>query len=167
MKQKNCIPVVEKSLQIMEYVGAHPGKVTQPELSSALGIPQATCYRIVATLVENNWLVKNGREYDVSGGFLPVARKASLQMERYRVLRPVLEHLAKTVGYSVKLSVREGNEQVNVLSAKAPWDLALTTAEGSRDRLENGSSVAVIFLSDMEKKALREILWVKAERGIG
>ncbi len=158
MENPNTIPVLEKAIQVLEYIGAHPGRVSQSEIKNALKIPQATCYRIISTMVEYNWLIKvNGNHYDISTGILPITRKVSFQLERYKVLQPILEHLAKKVGYSVKLSVRDGDEQVNVLCAKAPWDIALTTSIGSRDHLMTGGSVGVILASEMNESELSKL----------
>ena len=55
MANPNRIPVLEKAVDILEYIGSHPGPVTRTELQQALGIPQATCYRVIATLVEKQW----------------------------------------------------------------------------------------------------------------
>jgi DNA-binding IclR family transcriptional regulator len=159
MKSKNLIPVLEKTIQVMEYIGAHNDRVTQSELINALALPQATCYRIVSTLVKNNWLIKYGHnQFDISTGLFPIARKALFQLERYKALQPILEHLAKKVGYSVKLSVRDGNEQVNVLSAKAPWDIAVTTTVGSRCPLTDGGSAGIVLLSAMDEAELLSLV---------
>ena len=147
---KNKIPVLVRAVEVMEYIASHPGRVSQPELIAALKIPQATCYRIVATLVDSNWLVKlPGNKYDIAPAIARLSRKTELQLEKYRPLQPALDYLARQVGYSVKLSVPDGIEHVNVLSAKAPWDIALTAAPGTRFELKNGGSVAVILLADM------------------
>jgi len=155
---KNRIPVLERSVAILEYIAAHPGRVSQSELVSALRIPQATCYRIVATLVAAHWLDKSvDRTYDIASGVAAVGRKAELHLEKFRRLQPILEHLAREVGYSVKFSIRDGAEQLNVASAKAPWDVALTAAPGTRCPLCEGGSVAVIILAsltDAERKNL-------------
>ena len=50
MADSNRIPVLEKTIEVVEYIATHPGAVSRTELQKALGIPQATCYRIVATL---------------------------------------------------------------------------------------------------------------------
>ena len=130
---KNKIPVLERAVEVMEYIASHPGRVSQPELIAALKIPQATCYRIIATLVGANWLVKlPGNKYDIAPAIARLSRKTELQLEKYRPLQPALDYLARQVGHSVKLSVPDGSEHVSVLSAKAPWDIALTAAPGTR-----------------------------------
>lgn len=158
-ESKNRIPVLERAVEVMEYIAGHPGRVSQPELIAALKIPQATCYRIIATLVAADWLVKlPGNRYDVAPGIGRLSRKTELQLEKYRPLQPALDYLARQVGYSVKLSVADGTEHVNVLSAKAPWDLALTAAAGTRFEIREGGSVAAILLSDMSPDRRQKIL---------
>ena len=157
MSNLHTIPILEKSLEVLEYIAAHPGHLSQPELQKALEIPQASCYRIVATLLERNWLRKvGGKYYDISIGILPLAKKVEFQLEPYKVLQPALDRLARKAGYSVKLSVREENAQINVLSAKAPWDIAITTTVGTRWPLAQGGSTAVALLSNSPEKELRE-----------
>lgn len=156
---KNRIPVLERAIEIVEYIASHPGRVTQPELIAALKIPQATCYRIVATLVAANYLSKSAnKSYDIAPALARLGRKIDVSLEKYRPLQPALEHLARTVGFSVKFSVRDGSEHVNVLSAKAPWDVALTAAPGTRFPLAAPGSVAVILLAAQPEEALRKLL---------
>lgn len=155
----NKIPVLQRAVEVMEYIANHPGRVSQPELIDALKIPQATCYRIIATLVAAKWLVKlPGNKYDIAPNIALLSRKTQLQLEKYRPLQPALEHLARQVGYSVKLAVIDGSEHVTVLSAKAPWDIALSAAPGTRFELKNGGSVAIILLSDMPQKMQNKII---------
>jgi len=155
---KNRIPILERSVAVLEYIAAHPGRVSQSELISALGIPQASCYRIVATLVAARWLDRSSdRTYDIAPGVAAVGRKAELRLEKFRRLQPILDRLARQAGYSVKFSIRDGAEQLNVAGAKAPWDLALTAAPGTRCPLTEGGSVATIILAaltDTERKAV-------------
>ena len=156
---KNKIPVLERSVEVMEYIASHPGRVSQPELIAALKIPQATCYRIIATLVAANWLVKlPGNKYDIAPAIARLSRKTELQLEKYRPLQPALDYLARQVGYSVKLSVPDASEHVSVLSAKAPWDIALTAAPGTRFEIKDGGSVAIILLADLPAAKRSNIL---------
>ena len=156
---KNKIPVLERSVEVMEYIASHPGRVSQPELIAALKIPQATCYRIIATLVAANWLVKlPGNKYDIAPAIARLSRKTELQLEKYRPLQPALDYLARQVGYSVKLSVPDDSEHVSVLSAKAPWDIALTAAPGTRFEIKDGGSVAIILLDDLPPARRNNIL---------
>ena len=91
---KNKIPVLVRAVEVMEYIASHPGRVSQPELIAALKIPQATCYRIIATLVAANWLVKlPGNKYDIAPAIARLSRKTELQLEKYRPLQPALDYI--------------------------------------------------------------------------
>ena len=163
--EKNRIPVLERAIEVLEYIASHPGRVTQPELIAALKIPQATCYRIVATLVAANYLSKSAnKSYDIAPALARLGRKVAGSLERYRPLQPALEHLARQAGYSVKFSVQDGSDHVNVLSAKAPWDVALTAAPGTRFPLAAPGSVAVILLAAQPEESLRKLLADVPER---
>ena len=156
MANPNRVPILEKAIEIVEYIGAHPERVTQSELQRALGISQASCYRIVATLVERNWLVKVGsRHYDISGGLAAVAKKVAFRLERYRKLQPVLNHLANELGFSVKLSIRDGEEFVNVCAAKPAGEAIVFSEPGFRCPLSEVASVSTVFLAEESRERQR------------
>ena len=87
-KNKNTIPILEKSLDVMEYIAASETPVRLPELQENLGIAQASCYRIVATLVHRGWLEKySGNRYEIAAGMARVADKTRFRLEKYKHLQ--------------------------------------------------------------------------------
>ena len=58
MEKKNTVPILEKALDMLEYIGASSTAVSLPELQENLEIAQASCYRIATTLVRRGWLEK-------------------------------------------------------------------------------------------------------------
>ncbi len=148
-EHKNTVPILEKALDIMEYIGAHPAAVSLPELQKNLGIPQASCYRIVTTLLHRQWLCRRGGSlYDISGGFSAVAAKARISPEKFKKLQPAMNLLANTAGFSAKLSVRDGDEFVNVCSAKTLAGDVIFSEPGFSVPLSNPASVGTIFLAE-------------------
>ena len=146
---KNTVPMLQKALDILEYIGDSPAPVTLPELQRSLGISQSSCFRIVATLVARRWLDKcAGNAYEIAPGILPVAAKARLRLEPYRKLQPALNRLANQIGYSVKFSVRDGDEFVNVCTAKARQDALIFSEPGFRSPLDEPASVSTIMLAE-------------------
>lgn len=149
MENKNTVPILEKALDILEYIGVSQEPVSLPELKNNLGIPQASCYRIVTTLVLRGWLDKcSGNRYDIAGGITAVAEKNRFRLEKYKKLQPAMNLLASRGGYSAKLSIRDGDEFVNVCSAKTPSGLLSFSEPGFRSPLRNIASVSTIFLSE-------------------
>lgn len=150
---KNTVPMLQKALDILEYIGDSPAPVTLPELQRSLGISQSSCFRIVATLVARRWLDKcAGNAYEIAPGILPVAAKARLRLEPYRRLQPALNRLANQIGYSVKFSVRDGDEFVNVCTAKTRRDALIFSEPGFRSPLDEPASVSTIMLAEAGEK---------------
>jgi len=149
MEAKNNVPILAKAVDVLEYIGSHPSPVTLPELQRSLGLSQASCYRIVMTLLRRNWLEKcGGNRYDIAAGLLAVTGKMRFRLERYQALQPAMNHLANTVGCSAKFSVRDGDEFVNVCSAKiAAAGAVIFSDPGYRLPLSAPASVGTIFLA--------------------
>ena len=86
MEQKNTVPMLEKALDILEYIGASDTAVSLPELQANLGIAQASCYRIAATLVQRGWLEKcSGNRYEIAAGISRVSDKLRFRLAAIHV----------------------------------------------------------------------------------
>jgi len=159
MEQKNTVPMLEKTLDILEYIGASETAVSLPELQENLGIAQASCYRIAATLVQRGWLEKcSGNRYEIAAGLIPVAEKARFRLARYSHLQPAMNRLANQMGFAVKFSVLDGNEFVNVCSAQCRTGMLSFSRPGFRSSLNKIASVSTIFLSEKSPAEQRRLL---------
>ena len=148
-KNKNTIPILEKSLDVMEYIAASETPVRLPELQENLGIAQASCYRIVATLVHRGWLEKySGNRYEIAAGMARVADKTRFRLEKYKHLQPAMNRIANLTGFSAKLSILDGDEFVNVCSAQCRAGLLSFSDPGFRSPLKRIASVSTIFLAE-------------------
>ena len=148
-QNKNIVPILDKALDVMEYIGASPSSVNLPELQSSLGIAQASCYRIVSTLVQRGWLEKcSGNRYEIAARIARVADKTRFRMEKYTRLQPAMDRIANLIGFSAKFSVRDGSEFVNVCSAQCRTGLLSFSEPGTRSSLKDIASVSTIFLSE-------------------
>jgi len=149
MDTKNTVPMLEKTLDILEYIGASETAVTLPELQANLGIAQASCYRIAATLVQRGWLEKcSGNRYEIAAGLVRVTDKIKFRLEKYKHLQPAMNRIANLVGFSAKLSVRDGDEFVNVCSAHCREELLSFSEPGFRSPLSRIATVSTIFLAE-------------------
>ena len=149
MADSNRIPVLEKAVEILEYIASHPGPVSRTELQKALGIPQATCYRIVATLAGKGWLEAfSGNRYDLAWHLCRMAQKKRFDPRTYRKFQPLLNRLAGRIQFPAKLSIREGEEFLNVCSAQASWDVSLFSEPGTRSPVDCTTSVGTVFSAE-------------------
>ncbi|WPJ95177.1 helix-turn-helix domain-containing protein [Coraliomargarita algicola] len=152
MSSKNN-PAVSKAIAVVQYVADSKEPVSVKELSYALEVPQASCYRIVRTLLEKNWLRQdmNGG-LSIAFGLAHVARGYSDLEMRLKELDAPVKRLASELNMSVKLTLREGHYATTALRAESINPNAITTPVGSRFHLAVGSAAAALLsqLSDRE-----------------
>jgi len=159
MEAKNTVPILEKALDMLEYIGASDTAVSLPELQRNLGIAQASCYRIAATLVRRQWLEKcSGNRYEISAGINRAAEKIRFCLEKYKHLQPTMNRLADQVGFSAKFSVLDGDEFVNVCSAQCRSGLLTFSVPGFRSPLKEIASVSAVFLAESPESEQRRLL---------
>ena len=143
---ENTIPAVEKAVAVLTRLGESEGGLTQAELAAALDIAPSSCYRILQTLLEADWVCKiGGTRYDLSFGILGAVRKLTDRNARYEAMLPVLEELAAQTGLCCKLSVRRGEFQLPILRAESPRPMAVSGRVGVRFPVAEGSVGAALL----------------------
>lgn len=148
MAGENTIPAVEKAVAILNRLGGCAEGMTQAELAAELDITPSSCYRILQTLLEADWVRKTGgTRYDLSFGMLGVVRKLTDGTARFREMTPVLEELAQATGLCCKLSVRQGEFQIPLLRAESPRPMAVSGRIGVRFPVAEGSVGAALLAS--------------------
>ena len=159
MRECNTIPVVLTALDVVEYIAASPGAVKMADIQKNLGIPQATCYRMITSLVLHGWLEKRpGNEYELAGKIKEIASKLGFRMDKYAQLQPLLNSIANQMRLSVKLSVLDGTEFVNVGTA-TPHNCRIAFSQpGFRAPLKEVASVSTVFLAEMSLQEQKQIL---------
>ena len=162
MEKKNTVPMLEKALDLLEYIGASDSPVTLPELQKNLGIAQASCYRIASTLLQRGWLEKrSGNRYEIAPGISRAAEKVRFRAEHYKRLQPAMNILANQIGFSAKFSVRDGDEFVNVCSAQCRTGLLNFSEPGFRSPLRTIASVSAVFLAESPLREQKRLLDAK------
>ena len=77
------------------------------ELAEHLDVPKSTLHNYLATLEQEEYVVKNGTTYHVGIRFLDLGAYARDQIEMFEVAKPELEHLAGETGELANLLVEE------------------------------------------------------------
>ncbi|HEY7806385.1 MAG TPA: IclR family transcriptional regulator [Croceibacterium sp.] len=111
-----------RTLDIIEYVVAHPRPLVAQEIATALGIPVSSLSYLLATLVERDYLVREGRRYSPGPGL----EKLQLQAEPYSLAdraAPLVRTLRVQLNETASFWVREG------------WDVEALVTESSEQAL--------------------------------
>ncbi|MDR0931437.1 MAG: helix-turn-helix domain-containing protein [Victivallales bacterium] len=151
MPSEHTIPAVEKTVAILNRLGESSEGMTQAELAAELDITSSSCYRILQTLLESDYVRKvNGTRYDLSFGILGAVRKLTDSTARFAEMTPILEELAQNTQLGCKLSIRQGDFQVTLLRAESPRPVAISGKIGARFPVAEGSVGAALLLNSPE-----------------
>lgn len=149
------IPVLERSIDLLSAIAESPKGLSAKELNLQLGIPQATCYRILRTLVQKSLL-----QEQPNGIYLPaygLARLAGVWSgleNRLQELKPLLEDLAYQSGLSAKISIKEGTSAVVVMRAEARKANSITSPVGSKMPLTEAGSAGIMLMASANSAEL-------------
>ncbi|MBC2602654.1 IclR family transcriptional regulator [Puniceicoccus vermicola] len=149
---------MHKAVSILEYLADRNVPIPVKELSFALNIPPASCYRMVNTLLEHNWLCEEpSGGLRIAFGLAHVARTYSGLETRLREFEPTMRVFAEELQMSVKVSLREGHFATTALRAEPSSPNAITSPIGSRIHLAIGSAAAVL-LAQMPDHEIKTVL---------
>ncbi len=112
-ENKPTLKVVDRALMVLEHILEHSHReVTVTGLSKDLHINKTVIYRILQTLSNRGYLVKNERYHNYSPGFklIELGSRTQEKIELHSIVRPYLEELSQQTGETVNLGVLTGNQ---------------------------------------------------------
>lgn len=159
MGEKDTIPALERAIELIHAVAEGNHFLSIADLSRKTDIPQTTCYRIVRTLIDADWLRPRGQGqgYELSFGLLPLLKPFDDHRVLISVVHPAITDLVEQTGLSAKVSVASGQDAVTIHRVDCHRPIALTGRIGVHFHLAHGSSGAAL-LSGMEDERIQEVL---------
>ena len=120
-----------RTLDIIEYVVAHPRPLVAQEIATALGIPVSSLSYLLATLVDRDYLVREGRRYSPGPGL----QKLQMQAEAYTLAdraAPLVRTLRVQLNETTSFWVREGWEVEALVTESSEQALRYAVPTGNR-----------------------------------
>lgn len=157
MPASQNIPILNRTLRVLEAV-TERGQASAKQLSIDLGIPLATCYRILNTLADAHWLRRDAvGDYELSFGISRLGGLAGDMARFFGVAHPRLRELAHATGCSVKISAREGDDWLILARFEQPQNTGISLEAGSRDCVVVGS-VGAVLVRQLDDAEIERIL---------
>lgn len=130
MAEKNSgVPALERGLQLLEKIAAHPDGIPAAELSG-LGLPTASLYRSLNVLQTMGYISGDGKDgYRLSRKLLKLAYQATAGSLVERAL-PVMRELAAACRETVLLGALYGSEGVVLDEIASSHPVKVTVAVG-------------------------------------
>jgi DNA-binding IclR family transcriptional regulator len=152
--ETKLVRVVDRAARIMACFGRETAELSLPQLCVQLGLPKATVFRILTTLVDQGWLDYNPATAIYTLGFAALRHADSLLrgLDIRAKARPVMRAVRDAVNETVILSLRDGDHRINIDSLDSGQAIAQTLQLGVRAPLYTGaaSQVFLAAMSDAE-----------------
>jgi len=126
-----------RALRVLEALGASAGPLSVAEIASDVGADRATTYRMLITLVDAGYALRDagGRHYRLSHKVVTLSRHLLAENRRMELVRECLHELAERTLETVHYSLLEGVETVLVQRAKGRQLVSVQFEVGDRSRL--------------------------------
>ncbi len=126
-------------------------------LSDHLDLPKSTIHNYLATLEQEEYVVKDGTTYRVGLRFLDLGAYARDQVEMFEVAKPELEHLAGETGELANLLVEEHGKGSYLYRTRGEMAVQVRGHVGTRAPL-HATGLGKAILAHMDEDRVRAIV---------
>lgn len=155
-RRSYAAPALEKGLDILEMLCRHERPMTQKELAKSLDRSVGEIYRMVACLVDRNYVAQvDDSSYTITTKLFELAH---ISPPTHRLLfeaLPVMQRLAKELDQSCHLTVYSQGKQVVLAKVDAPSGMGFSVRAGSElDVLISASGRVLLAFQNAETTRL-------------
>ncbi len=129
------------------------------DVSNKMDIPKSTAHRYLQTLMENEYLILDDKEYKISGKFINFAHQVYKRSDIYEMIEDKIEHLANETDELVQFIIEEHNKLVYVFQEVGGQGIQINTETGNFGQLHSTSGGKAILStwSDNEIDTLLDV----------
>lgn len=128
---------VLRALKTLEIVGEVGVPVSVMDVAAKLGADRSTTYRMLMTLMEAGYIVRDDRtkRFKLSYKIVSLGRRLLIENEQTDMIQAALDELSSKTGETVNYSVLENDETVIVQQAKGTQLVSIDFQVGDRARV--------------------------------
>ncbi|MBD8500721.1 IclR family transcriptional regulator [Paenibacillus arenosi] len=141
---KLTVRAVERALDIlMCFKDAHDLSLT--EISGRVGLNKSTVHRLLATLEEKGFLLRDGDKFRLGYSVWELAANLTQVDDAAQLLLPEMERLRDQLGETISLYVRDGNDRIRIQAVQSNQAIRRVAPIGVRLPLYVGASSKVLL----------------------
>lgn len=144
-----------RAMQLLEHMADAGGGVSISQLATVSGLPLPTVYRLLRTLVSEDYVRRGpSRRYLLGPRLIRLGESAGLALGE--VVKPFLKRLVEATGETANLGLLDGNEVVYIGQAPSKHSVRMFTEVGRRLNVHcTGVGKALLAqLSDSQVRAM-------------
>jgi DNA-binding IclR family transcriptional regulator len=126
------IQVIDRMAALLDSLARH-GQASLKLLAADTGLHSSTAFRILASLQQHGWVMRDSNAtYRLGGGLMRYAARAGREVDLKQAALPVMATLRDQTGETVNLTLREGDEVIYVERAISHRLMRVEQVIGSR-----------------------------------
>lgn len=151
------IEAVDRSMAVLQAIkDMEGGGVT--ELATELGWAKSTVHTHLQTLLENEFLIRDGDQYDLSHQFIDFGEYAKDRHPMYSAIQPKLDELAEETGKRVQFLTEEHGYAVYVRIAEGKHAVSTGSSLGRRRSVLHATAAGRSILTHLPREKVEAIL---------
>lgn len=152
---RDLIAGLQKGLALMQLFSEEQPRLSVPQAAKQSGLTPSAARRFLLTLVHEGFAETDGRQYWLTAKALRIGQAYVDSAQMPRMLRPVVEQVARTTQEHVAVGLRDGDEIVHVVRSRYSHIASLSIRPGSRTPLYCAAS-GRIWLAQLDKEELAD-----------
>ncbi|MBC7342491.1 MAG: IclR family transcriptional regulator [Clostridia bacterium] len=166
--EQRPVRAVERALDILECF-TNTTDLTLMEIAERIDLPASTVYRLVSTLAERGYLMRDGatNRYSLGPSVALLGSKSFKHLDVRKVALPVMKDLVAKTGESVSLYMAIGGKRVCVERVNSPLRLRRVVEVGEQLPLTRGAAgkVLLAYLNDSVRSQVESTEGYTVDRG--
>ena len=156
---KNKSSTVLRSFQVLEIVAASSTPMTVNEVSEEIKMDKTTVYRMLMTLVEAGYVIRDelSKRYRLGYKVVSLSRNLLMENEVSNLIRQTLEELSEKTCETLHYAVLDGNETVLVQRVKGKQLVSIDFQIGDRSKL-HCSAIGKVLLAFQDIRFIEQVI---------
>ena len=159
------VPNLERALKILELLSENPGGLTVTQITDELNISRNSVFRIAATLLDNNYIVRDEvtKVYQLSQKLLIMGYAAIGEQTLVEKSISIMRNLRDRYGETVPLGILHGTEGLIIEEIPGSFSFRFVLEPGRRFHLHTSApgKAMVAYLPEAERESLINIIEYK------
>jgi len=147
---------VQTAIRIIEHL-REVGEAGVTELATAVDCSKGTVHSHLATLLENEYVVRNGDRYGLSLKFLDLGEYVKSRLDIYDVVTEELDDLAAGTGEVAQFATEEHGRAVYLYKARGDQAVNTASTVGKREYI-HCISLGKAMLAHLPEERVEEII---------
>ena len=129
---RDLIVGLQKGLALLQLFSQEHPRLSVPEVARMADMTQSAARRLLLTLVHDDFAQTDGRYYWLTAKTLRIGQAYVDSAVLPRMLRPIVEQVARTTQEHVSVGVRDGDDIVHVVRSRYSHITSMSIRPGSR-----------------------------------